>query len=143
MKLISLALAVFLTGCQCTRNTHGPKTAKLNGVYQLDSLQGQDETVFKPMPDVDILKIFTESNWVSVAYLKTNHKAVYSQGGVYTFAGGRMRETIQYHSKDTNSVGVVTTYQLKLSGRMLHQSGVFKAGTPDAWKVEEKWVRTE
>jgi len=143
MKSYYLLLLMFLAGCQSPQsNQHGEaKASHLNGVYKLLSLQAQNESVFKPMKDVEILKVFTDGSWVSVAYLKTSKKVVYSQGGIYTYMDGKMRETIQFHSKDTNSIGLTTTYNVVMSGDTLRQSGIFKAGTPDAWKVEEYWTR--
>ncbi|HVU28263.1 MAG TPA: hypothetical protein VHG71_11085 [Verrucomicrobiae bacterium] len=143
MKSYYLFFLIFLTACQSTQSNHysQDKPSALRGVYKLLSLQAQNETVFKPMKNVEILKVFTDGSWVSVAYSKTNKQVIYSQGGVYTYAHGQMHETIQYHSKDTQNIGITTTYNVVLSGKTFHQSGIFKAGTPDAWKVEEYWTR--
>jgi len=133
-----------LTGCQSTKSDQlgETKPPHLNGVYQLLAAQPQNEAVFKSMKDVDIIKIFTDDSWISVAYLKATRRVVSSQGGIYTYADGKMRETIQYHSKDTNSIGITTTYHVGLAGNVLHQCGIFKSGTPDAWKVEEYWIKS-
>jgi hypothetical protein len=143
MKSYYLLFLIFLTACQSTQsNHHGKdKPSTLRGVYKLLSLQAQNETVFKPMEDVEILKIFTDSNWISVAYLKTNKKVVNLQGGIYTYVDNKMYETIKYHSRDIGDIGITTTYNVFVQGDTLYQSGVFKAGTPDAWKVEENWTR--
>jgi len=143
MKPCYLFILIFLAACQGTPgNLAGKgKPVALRGVYKLLSLQAQDETVFKPMPGVEILKIFTDSNWISVACLETNNKVVNSQGGIYTYAGDKMEETIQYHSKNIQDVGLTTTYKVIVRGDTLYQSGMFKAGTPDAWKVEEYWKK--
>jgi hypothetical protein len=115
----------------------------LSGVYKLVSYQTQEDTVFEKMEGVEILKIFTDSQWISPAYLSRNNKVVNTAGGTYTFSDGIMKETLLYHSKDTLNKGLVSSYKVKLIGDSLYQSGVYKAGTPDEWKIEEYWIRIE
>lgn len=95
------------------------------------------------MDGVEILKIFTASNWISAAYLKTNKKVVNVSGGTYKLLDGKMYETILYHSKDIDSIGVTTPYKIVFLGNKFYQSGIFRAGTPKEWKVEEYWIKVE
>jgi hypothetical protein len=93
------------------------------------------------MDGVEILKIFTASNWISAAYLQTNKKVVNVSGGTYRLLDDKMYETILYHSKDIDSIGLTTPYKIVFLGDKFYQSGTFRAGTPKEWKVEEYWIK--
>jgi hypothetical protein len=141
---IVLALLVFA----CQQNSPSPKifpnvSTTLKGTYRLLDLESQEDTVYKPMEGVEILKIFTKDQWISPAYLLKNKKVVNLAGGIYTFVNNELTETLNYHSKDTVNIGHATTYQISLKGDTLYQSGIFKPGTPEEWKVEERWLKIE
>jgi hypothetical protein len=134
---------ILLVGCNTARNIHPgeDKQSSFRGVYKLLSLQAQDDVSFKAMNGVEIIKIFTASNWISAAYLGTNKKVVNVSGGTYRLADGKMFETILYHSKDIDSIGVTTAYKIEFLHDKFYQSGIFRAGTPKMWKVEEYWIK--
>jgi hypothetical protein len=147
MKVNFIWTLLFLSACNVVppkdRKTAGDKGTELRGIYKLISLQSQEDTVFAPMPGVEILKIFTDSQWISPAYLLRNKKVVNLAGGTYSYSNGQLKETLNYHSKDTINIGLSTTYRISLKNDTLYQSGVFKPGTPEEYKVEEYWIRVE
>ena len=145
MKILVPLIFVFLfLSCNSwPTNEFLDNPKKLKGVYKLLSLQSQEDTFFLPMEGVEIIKIITDSQWVSPAYLSKNNKVVNTVGGTYTYKNDEMSETIVYHSKDSASIGLVTNYKIKFLSDTLYQSGIFKKGTSEEWKVEEYWIRVE
>jgi hypothetical protein len=139
------AYFIFFTLVLIACNSSDPKKISkgLKGVYKLISLQSQEDTIFKPMEGVEIIKIFTDSQWISPAYLNRNSKVVNLAGGKYTYKDGMLFETVLYHSKDTVNIGLTSVYKVTLRNDTLYQSGFFKPGTPDHWKVEEYWKKIE
>jgi len=115
----------------------------ISGVYRLSGLQAQDSKDFKPMDGVEILKIFSNGVWISPAYDKETKKVVSLSGGHYSFDANKKSivEEVLFNLKDLNSIGLKTTYSLSLNEKGFYQSGIYKEGTKDAWKVEEKWVK--
>ncbi len=145
MKKICLA-GMMLWGMAChpsAREEQQGAGQTLKGVYRLLALQSQEDTVFVPMEGVEVLKIFTDSQWISPAFLNRNKKVVHLAGGRYSCAGGWLTEELSYHSKDTVNIGLETLYRIEFHQDTLYQSGIFKKGTPEEWKVEEYWLRTE
>lgn len=144
----NLALCLLLL-CSCTpkelqdNKDLNRKEQNLKGVYRLISLQSQEDTLFNPMEGVGILKIFTDSQWISPAWLSRNNKVVNIAGGTYTFSNGVLTETLKYHNKDTINIGLSTSFRVKLKNDTLYQSGIFKPGTDEEYKVEEYWLKIE
>jgi hypothetical protein len=139
---ITLCL-LLLSACN-TIATKKENSKSLHGVYKLISLQTQEDTIFAPMEGIDILKFYSDSQWISPAYLSINNKVVNLAGGTYSYDGNEHYiETLNYHSKDTVNMGLATSYRLVLKNDTLYQSGVFKPGTPEQWKVEEYWIKIE
>ena len=141
-------IAIGLLVIACQQNTPSQKIQTnvkptIQGTYRLLDLESQEDSVYKPMEGVEILKIFTKDKWISPAYIQKNKKVVNLAGGTYTFDGHQMLETLAYHSKDTVNIGHAATYQITLKGDTLYQSGIFKPGTPEEWKVEERWLKIE
>lgn len=115
----------------------------ISGVYRLTTLQGQNSNQFEPMEDVDILKIFVDGYWISPAYRKDSKEVVSLSGGYYLYNPDdkTLTEEVAFNMKDPSSIGLKTTYKFYLESSGFYQSGIYKEGTPDAWKVEENWVR--
>ena len=115
----------------------------ISGVYKLSTLQAQNSQEFKPMEGVEILKIFSSGLWISPAYDKQTKKVVSLSGGRYLFdpQQNSVIEEVLFNMKDANSIGLKTPYKLYLNDEGFYQSGIYKAGTQDAWKVEEKWIK--
>ncbi|HXA01776.1 MAG TPA: hypothetical protein VNW99_07305 [Cytophagaceae bacterium] len=147
MKISFIWSLLLLSACNIAPEknlkTADDKDSSLRGIYKLISLQSQEDTVFAPMPGVEILKIFTESQWISPAYLLKNKKVVNLAGGTYSYSNGQLTETLHYHSKDTINIGLSTTFRIRLKNDTLYQSGVFKPGTAEEYKVEEYWIKVE
>jgi hypothetical protein len=122
---------------------HLPHEQEISGVYQLESLQAQESDEFAPMAGVEILKIFADGFWISPAYDKNTKKVLSLSGGRYKFDARQqgIEEEVLFNLKDAAAVGLSTTYKLQLDDKGFYQSGIYKAGTVDAWKVEEKWVK--
>lgn len=117
--------------------------ADISGVYKLANLQSQDSEEFKPMADVEILKIFADGLWISPAYDKNTKKVVSLSGGRYRFdpTENKVEEEVLFNMKDPSSIGLNTSYMLYLDDKGFYQSGIYKAGKQDAWKVEENWIK--
>lgn len=115
----------------------------IEGVYKLTALQEQDDTIFVPYEGVTIYKFFSGNYWCSPAIHKKNSQVVNMAGGLYYYdkLTDSLTERLDYHIKDTLSVGELTKYRVQFIGDTLYQSGVYKKGTPDEWKVEEYWTR--
>jgi hypothetical protein len=147
MKIKIILSCLCLSSCNFSvmknDNTSEIKKNTLRGVYKLISLQSQMDKVFKPMEGVEILKIFTDSQWISPAYLYKNKKVANLAGGMYTYKNGILTETLKYHSKDTVNINLSTKYRVEVRNDTLYQSGIFKPGTDEEWKVEEYWIRIE
>jgi hypothetical protein len=142
----TIAIGLLLIACQ--QNTPPQKIPTnddptLQGTYRLLDLESQEDSVYKSMQGVEILKIFTKAQWISPAYLDQNKKVVNLAGGTYTFINNELTETLKYHSKDTINIGLPTKYKVVLKGDTLYQSGIFKQGSPEEWKVEERWLKIE
>ncbi|MEY3450190.1 MAG: hypothetical protein RL711_15 [Bacteroidota bacterium] len=130
-------IAIGLLVIACQQNTPSQKIQTnvkptIQGTYRLLDLESQEDSVYKP-----------KDQWISPAYIQKNKKVVNLAGGTYTFDGHQMLETLAYHSKDTVNIGHAATYQITLKGDTLYQSGIFKPGTPEEWKVEERWLKIE
>lgn len=121
------------------------KDKDISGAYKLSNLQAQDSQEFKPMEDVEILKIFVDGIWISPAYEKSTKKVVSLSGGRYTYNSNKnsVVEEVLFNMKDLSSIGLKTTYKLYLTDKGFYQSGIYKKGTQDAWKVEENWLFLE
>ena len=144
MAMITLGTCICLSSCYSNESKNESEPVKhLQGTYQLIDLEAQEASVYTPMKGVGILKIFTKGQWISPAYLDKNKKVVNLAGGTYTFSHNELTETLNYHSKDTINIGLATKYKVILKGDTMYQSGVFKPGTPEEWKVEERWLKID
>ena len=110
ISLISLAACICLSSCHSNESKTETELVKnIQGTYQLIDLEAQEDSVYKPMKGVGILKIFTKGQWISPAYLDKNKKVVNLAGGTYTFSHNELTETLNYHSKDTINIGLPNT----------------------------------
>jgi len=125
-----------------TKNKAAP-TLDITGVWRFVSSQPQNGGEYEEMPDTEILKFYYQGKWIHTAYQSGSKKAVFMAGGTYTFDGVQFSETINYHSREMEAIGVVTNYQVTYRDERLHFSGVYQVGKSNPWKVEEYWVKEQ
>lgn len=70
-------------------------------------------------------------------------QSVLPAGGTHSYKDGKLSETLLFPSKDIVYIGLTTTYKIILKNDSLYQSGVFKLGTPEQYKVGEYWRKIE
>lgn len=112
----------------------------LQGVWQLLSLQAQNDTLFNKMVGIEIKKINFNGHWMSSAYKIDNNEVVFVAGGSYEYKEGFLYEKIEYHMKNLESIGDINIFKVKIiSGDSIYISGILKEGTADEYKIEEYW----
>ena len=113
----------------------------ITGVWTFLSSQPQTGSEYLPITDTVIIKFFQQGKWIHTAYQTDNKKAVFIAGGSYSFDGKELIETVEYHSKDFNAIGVITQYRVIFEGEKLQLSGTYQVAHSAPWKVEEYWQK--
>lgn len=111
----------------------------ITGIWHFISSQPQESSIYQPLESMVIIKFFQQGRWIHTAYQANSKKAVFIAGGRYSFDGKQLIEIIDYHSKDSNAIGITTYYQVTFDAEILQVSGVYRVANSTPWKVEEYW----
>ena len=83
------------------------------------------------------IKMLTGTRFQWVAYDPEAKSFSGTGGGTYTFKNGKYTETIEFHSKNPDRVGVVLPFEYEIKGKKWDHSGLSSTGSP----IREIWTR--
>ncbi len=135
-----MVVALF-TECSVSRieKASGTINKSITGTWQMKMFKyGTGNSIFSSVPpDMEYIKMITDTHFLWVHYSKMTKKINSSAGGSYTLNNDMYTESIDFGLGMDSYLGSKPTYNIKIEGDLLFLSG----NLVEEYKIEEIWER--
>lgn len=138
---LSIMTVALLTECSVSRieKASGTINKSITGTWQMKMFKyGSGNSIFSSVsPDMEYIKMITDTHFLWVHYNKVTRKINSSAGGTYTLNDDMYTESIDFGLGMDSYLGRKPTYNIKIEGDVLFLTGNLVEG----YKIEEIWER--